>query len=124
MNEQFKIYDEILGKVYQNIISEDRYSSGIYINGYNNDAVSNIYLTLANSYADFTNQKITMVLSPIKYILFILKHWSSRQKYVRYKGTNDKKFVLISTIIAYVCDYVKQPVEIFEDIYKEYYSNK
>lgn len=119
-----ELYDKILAKIYQNIAVEDNRDNGIYIKGYNDDAVSRDYMAIANSYADVNGKQITMILPLISYIIFIIKNWKVRKRYKRHKGKSTDKYTSIQDIADYVVKFFMQPNTIYEDIYKEYYENK
>lgn len=118
------LYDKILATVFQNVSSEDAYNDGIYINGYKNDPICNVYMEMVNSYADIHQKKITMLLPFFSYVIFILKHWKRWKKYCWGGTTNAPRYTSIQKIVNYVCDYFEVSDSVFTDIYKEYYQNK
>ena len=121
MNEKDVLYGRILAKLFQNIESEDYYNSGIYIDGYEDNAIGRVYMTLVDVYADMYNKKVNLCLPFLKYLLFILKHWKGRKRY-KYCGIDLDYVTPINKIAKFVANYYEQPISIYEDIYKEYYS--
>lgn len=124
MESKIELYDKILAKIYQNVAVEDQHYNGIYVRGYKNDAASRVYMNMVNSYADVNNKQVTMIMSLLEYIFFILQNWKGRKRYKRYKGKSVKKYATLQGIEECVAQYFVQPATVYEDIYKEYYKKK
>lgn len=118
--DKYKQYDELLATLMQNIQVEAARDDGIYIYGYGDNYIGNVYMQLANALADLNQQKITMVMPLFSYIKFKLKNWKSRKRY-RWTWEN-KGSTPINLIASFVAEYHKQSLDIYRDIYNEYYK--
>ena len=121
MDDRQKLYDQILATLYQNISAEDSYCSGIYIDGYGDNALSYVYMVMANTYADLNEKPINMVMPFFKYVKFILKNWKGRKRYKRCYLDLDY-MTSIDIIAGHVSKYYGQPISIYDEIYEEYYN--
>lgn len=120
MEEKYRQYDELLATLMQNIQVEAARDEGIYIYGYGDNYLGNVYMQLVNAYADLTQSKVTMIMPLVPYIKFKLKNWKSRK---RYRWTwMDKGATPINLIARFVATHHNQPLDIYKDIYNEYYK--
>ena len=120
----YKLYDEILATIFQNIMVEKERDDGIYVNGYYDNYICNTYMKMVESVADITDTPIVMLMPLFSYIKFKFRHWKVRKRYKwvsnyqQYQG--DATPILV--IANYVVTYFNQPLSIYKDIYKEFYA--
>ena len=122
--DNYKLYDEILATIFQNIMVERERDDGIYINGYEDDYICNTYMKMAESVADITDTPIVMLMPLFSYIKFKLKHWKVRKRYKWKSIYQQYQFdaTPILVIANHVAMYFNKPLSIYEDIYKEFYA--
>lgn len=123
MDEKYKIYDELLATLYQNIQVEHGRDEGIYIYGYTDTPMCNVYMRMAEAHADLLGIRVVMLLPLFSYFKFKFKHWKVRR---RYKWIAPQKYYKtvtpITEIAKFVAEYHKQSDSIYEEIYNEYYK--
>ena len=124
MKDTYKLYDTILASLYQNIEVEAGRDEGIYIAGYQDDPVCNTYMKMVETKAALDNMPITMVMPLLSYIEFIIPRWKMRKQY-RWARNFQSVAPLVTpirTIAKFVAEYHNETINIYYNIYKEYYA--
>lgn len=118
--DKYRQYDELLATLMQNIQVEAARDDGVYIYGYRDNYMCNVYMQLANALADLNQWKVVMIMPLFSYIKFKIKNWKTRK---RYKWTwVNKGSTPINLIACFVAEHYNQPLDIYKDIYNEYYK--
>ena len=124
--DKSKYYDEILAKIYENILVEHSRDEGLYINGYHDNYACKVYMQMVNAVADITDTPVIMVMDLFSYIKFKLKNWKVRKRYRRANLSLLTARWCVTTpieeIAEFVANYYNESMKIYEDIYKEFYE--
>ena len=122
--DKYKLYDEILAKIYQNVLVEYERDGGIYITGYRDNYACNSYMKMAEAAADIIDTPVVMLMPLFSYLKFIARHWKVRKRYkwVMHFPYLARIATSIENIAEFVAIHYQQSMKIYEDIYKEFYE--
>ena len=77
----FRFFDEIVRSVLTNVLVEHERDGGIYINGYNGDVKSTLYLIEATIASDILQEPVYMMMPLVTYLQFRHTHWKDRKRF-------------------------------------------
>lgn len=126
--ETNKQYDKIVGTIMQNILAESNIAGGkIVLWDFQPDnAMDRLYYHVACIISDIYDKQIYLEMKLWDY----LKFWKANRKrrnlnWVWRKHTNlpEESKTSVYILMEFVRDYYQIPVEIFDEINKEYYEN-
>ena len=126
--ETNKQYDKIVGTIMQNILAESNIAGGkIVLWDFQPDnAMDRLYYHVACIISDIYNKQIYLEMKLWDY----LKFWKANRKrrnlnWVWRKHTNlpEESKTSVYILMEFVREYYQVPVEIFDEINKEYYEN-
>ena len=126
--ETEKKYDEIIGTIIQNVISERRIAGKIVLWDFQEpQAMDRLYFNVASIVSDMNGEKLYIQAPLLTYLEMKWKRRKSR-KNLRWCGPlmarqlPDEAKTSVYIIMDYIRGYYNEPYEIFEEINNEFYG--
>ena len=126
--ENNKLYDQIVGTIIQNVLAESNRADGKIVlwDFQAEEPMDRLYYHVACMAADLFDKPIYLEMQFFDYLKFKIKnkkrknlHWVWR----KHTSLPDECKTSIFFILEHVSNYYEVPIEIFEEINKEYYEN-
>ena len=126
--ETEKKYDEIIGTIIQNVISERRIAGKIVLWDFQEpQSMDRLYFNVASIVSDMNGEKLYIQAPLLTYLEMKWKRRKSR-KNLRWCGPlmahqlPDEAKTSVYIIMDYIRGYYNEPYEIFEEINNEFYG--
>lgn len=126
--ETEKKYDEIIGTIIQNVISERRIAGKIVLWDFQeSQAMDRLYFNVASIVSDMNGEKLYIQAPLLTYLEMKWKRRKSRKNLrwcgpLRSKKLPSEAKTSIYIIMDYIREYYNEPYEIFEEINNEFYG--
>lgn len=126
--ETIKLYDKIVGTIMQNVLAESNRADGKVVlwDFQPDNSIDRLYYQVACMTADVYDKQIYLEMKFLDFLKF--KRFNKKRKNIHWvwrKHTSlpDECKTSVYILMEYISNYYHIPLEVFNDILKEYYEN-
>lgn len=127
--DKYNLYDKILAATYTNLAIDVNKNNGIYFNSFNKDSTEHkLFLKIALMVANFENTKIYLNCKYFDFLKILFNNYNIKEIFLRkfrfrFRRRESASYTDINFLASFEAKSFEVEPTIFEEIWKEYYSN-